>query len=149
MSDLLKEILHQKHLLIEESLEAFSPSKIKEYLDSYDDILNKGKEEYLSDIITNAYKDEERKLRTRLEKYKENHLLFMNDFSIPFSNNRAESDIRPAKRKLNIGIFRSVDGAEYFLQIRSFISTFLKNGLNIFAGIKDLFSGKKITLLEG
>ena len=73
----------------------------------------------------------------------------MNDFSIPFSNNRAEADIRPAKRKLNVGIFRSVGGAEYFLQIRSFISTFLKNGLNIFEGIKDVFAGKKITLLEG
>jgi len=149
MSDLLKEILHQKHLLIEKGKKAFLSSKIKEYSDRYDDILKKGKEEYLSDVLTNAYKDEERRLRTRLEKYKKNHLLFMNDFNIPFSNNRAEADIRPAKRKLNVGIFRSVDGAEYFLQIRSFISTFLKNELNIFTGIKDIFAGKKISLLEG
>ena len=62
------------------------------------------------------------------------------------SNNRAEADIRPAKRKLNIGIFRSEVGAKYYLQIRSFISTFLKNNRNVFQGIKDAFNGNAITL---
>jgi len=57
--------------------------------------------------------------------------------------------IRPVKRKLNVGIFRSETEAEYYLQIRSFISTFLKNGLNIFKGIQDVFSGKKISLQKG
>lgn len=35
----------------------------------------------------------------------------MYDFNIPFSNNRAEAYIRPAKRKQNIGIFRSIKDA--------------------------------------
>ena len=70
----------------------------------------------------------------------------MYDFKIPFSNNRAEADIRPVKRKLNIGIFRSEGGAKYYLQIRSFISTFLKNNKNIFKGIKDAFDDNVITL---
>ncbi|HZK71824.1 MAG TPA: hypothetical protein VFD03_09990 [Clostridia bacterium] len=74
------------------------------------------------------------------------HLLFMYDFKIPFSNNRVEADIRPAKRKLNIGIFRSEVGAKYYLQIRSFISTFLKNNRNVFQGIKDAFDDNVITL---
>lgn len=146
MSDLLKEILHEKHLLQEKGSQAFSSTKITEYSDRYDEILKQATKEYLSDVNTNAYKEEEKKLRVRLEKYKKNHLLFMNDFSIPFSNNQAESDIRPAKRKLNVGIFRSKTGAEYFLQIRSFISTFLKNSLNIYSGIKNIFAGEKIRL---
>lgn len=70
----------------------------------------------------------------------------MHDFNIPFSNNRAETDIRPVKRKLNVGIFRSKDGAKYYLKIRSFISTFLKNNRNVFQAIRDAFDGKLITL---
>ena len=104
--------------------------------------------QYQSDYDTNAYKDEERRLIIRLAEYKDNHLLFMYDCKIPFTNNRAEADIRPAKRKLNVGIFCSEVGARYYLQIRSFISTFLKNDRNVFQGIKDAFSDNVITLKQ-
>lgn len=118
------------------------------YVKSYDEILQQATKQYQSDYDTNAYKDEERRLITRLKEYKDNHLLFMYDFKIPFSNNRAEADIRPAKRKQNIGIFRSSNGAKYYLQIRSFVSTFLKNNRNVFQGICDAFDDKAITLKE-
>jgi len=116
------------------------------YVKNYDEILEQANKEYQSDYATNAYKAEERRLITRLGEYKDNHLLFMYDFKIPFSNNRAETDIRPAKRKLNIGIFRSEVGAKYFLKIRSFISTFSKNNRNVFQGMKDAFDDNVITL---
>ena len=45
-----------------------------------------------------------------------------------------------------MGIFRGEVGAKYYLQIRSFISTFLKNDRNVFEGIKDAFEDKVITL---
>ena len=72
--------------------------------------------------------------------------LAMYDFKIPFSNNRAEVDIRPAKLKLNIGIFRIEVGAKYYLQIRSFIFTFSENNRNVFQEIKNAFDDKVITL---
>ncbi len=146
MSKLLKEILHQKNLLQAEGIDCFDASIMCKYVKKYDEILEQANKQFQSNYDTNAYKDEERRLITRLADYKDNHLLFMYDFNIPFSNNRAEADIRPGKRKLNIGIFRSKVGAEYYLQIRSFISTFLKNNRNIFKGIKDAFEDKEITL---
>ncbi|HCU01327.1 TPA: hypothetical protein DIC62_00795 [Candidatus Nomurabacteria bacterium] len=146
MSKLLKEILHQKNSLKSQGIDSFNIDSLAMYVKSYDEILKQGSKQYQSDYDTNAYKDEERRLITRLEEYKNNHLLFMYDFKIPFSNNRAEADIRPAKRKLNIGIFRSDAGAKYYLQIRSFISTFLKNNRNVFQGIKDAFNNNSITL---
>jgi hypothetical protein len=146
MSELFKQILHQKNLLKEEGIECFDENTMCNYIKKYDEILEQANKQFQSDYATNAYKDEERRLITRLADYKDNHLLFMYDFNIPFSNNRAEADIRPGKRKLNIGIFRSKVGAEYYLQIRSFISTFLKNKRNIFQGIKDTFEDKEITL---
>ena len=146
MAKLFKEILHQKNLLIEDGVNYFDIDSLALYVKKYDEILKQANKQYQSDCATNAYKDEERRLITRLKEYKSNHLLFMYDFKIPFSNNRAESDIRPAKRKLNIGIFRSKVGAKYYLQIRNFISTFLKNNRNVFQGIKYAFDDKVITL---
>ena len=146
LSKLLKEILHQKNLLKAEGFDFFDIDSLAIYVKTYDEILKQANKEYQYDYATNAYKDEERRLITRLTEYKNNHLLFMYDFKIPFSNNRAEADIRPAKRKLNIGIFRSEVGARYYLQIRSFISTFSKNNRNIFKGIKDAFDDNAITL---
>ena len=146
MATFLKGILHQKKLLQLEGADAFSIGSLAIHVKNYDEILREANKQYQSDYVDNAYKDEERRLITRLEEYKNNHLLFMYAFKIPFSNNRAEADIRPAKRKLNIGIFRSEGGAKYYLQIRSFISTFLKNDRNIFQGIKDAFSDNVITL---
>ena len=137
MSDCLKEILYQKHLLFNENIFVFDKKTLQTYSRKYDDILKTASREYQSDYEANAYKDDERKLITRLGEYKENHLLFMHDFKIPFTNNRAEADIRPAKRKLNVGIFRSQNGARCYLRIRSFISTFLKNNLDIFERIKN------------
>ena len=146
LSKLLKEILHQKNLLKADGVDFLDISSLAMYVKSYDEILEQANKQYQSDYAANAYKDEERRLITRLTEYKNNHLLFMYDFKIPFSNNRAEADIRPAKRKLNIGIFRSEVGAKYYLQIRSFISTFLKNNKNVFHGIKDAFDDNVITL---
>ena len=146
LSKLLKDILHQKHLLLADGVASFDTSSLATYVKNYDEILEQANKEYQSDYATNAYKDEERRLITRLGEYKNNHLLFMYDFKIPFSNNRAEADIRPAKRKSNIGIFRSEGGAKYYLKIRSFISTFLKNKKNIFQGMKDAFDDNVVTL---
>ena len=148
MAELLKEILHQKNILKLNGFDSFNLDLMAVYVKRYDEILQQANKQYQSDYDNNAYKDEERRLIIRLAEYKDNHLLFMYDFKIPFSNNRAEADIRPAKRKQNIGIFRSNDGAKYYLQIRSFISTFLKNNRNVFQGICDAFGDKVITLKE-
>jgi len=146
MAKFLKEILHQKNLLKADGVGFFDIDSLDTYVKNYDEILKQANKQFQSGYDTNAYKDEERRLITRLSEYKNNHLLFMYDFKIPFSNNRAEADIRPAKRKSNIGIFRSEVGAKYYLQIRSFISTFLKNNRNVFQGIKDAFDDNVITL---
>lgn len=42
-------------------------------------------------------KKEEKTLLNRLEKYKENHLLFLHDFQIHYSNSMSEKDLRICK----------------------------------------------------
>lgn len=44
-------------------------------------------------------KNEEKALLKRMEKYRENHLLFLHDFTVPFDNNMSERDLRKAKNR--------------------------------------------------
>ncbi|MFG2632011.1 transposase [Streptomyces sp. NPDC048473] len=55
---------------------------------------------------------------------------FLHDPTVPFTNNRAEQDIRMAKIQMKIsGARRTLDGANRRLLVRSCLST-RKHGLN-------------------
>lgn len=84
-------------------------------------------------------------LLLRLKKYREETLLFMHDFDVPFENNRAERDIRMMKVQQKIsGTFRSAEGARTFCRIRGYISTVRKNSLSVIDAIQSAFEGDPI-----
>ena len=95
--------------------------------------------------ISEKYKPEAENLGKRLLEYKDQHLLFLSDFRVPFDNNQAERDIRPVKTKLKVsGGFRSQGGAAAYARTRSFISTLRKRGKNIFQGLRSVFNGDPV-----
>jgi transposase len=68
----------------------------------------------------------------RLHKFKGDVLRFLYDFSVPFTNNQAEQDLRMMKVKMKIsGGFRTSAAAQVFARLRSVISTARKQGWNI------------------
>lgn len=74
--------------------------------------------------------------------HEESVLLFLNDFSVPFTNNQGERDIRMSKVKLKVsGCFRSDQGARDFCRIRGYISTAKKQGWGLLDAIKSVFLG--------
>lgn len=71
-------------------------------------------------------------LLVRLRDYRDDVLRFLTDFTVPFTNNQAERDLRMMKLRMKIsGTFRTLEGAEVFADIRSVISTVRKHGHNI------------------
>ena len=71
-------------------------------------------------------------LPVRLRDYRDDVLRFLTDFTVPFTNNQAERDLRMMKLRMKIsGTFRTLEGAQVFADIRSVISTVRKHGDNI------------------
>jgi transposase len=86
-----------------------------------------------------------RKLVNRLVAKRDQILLFMRDFRVPFDNNQAERDLRMLKVKQKVsGCFRTEKGAVEFCQMRSYISTMKKQGHGIMEAIKSVFAGEAI-----
>jgi len=82
-------------------------------------------------------------LLLRLRDYRCDVLRFLHDPAIPFTNNQAEQDLRMMKLKQKIsGGFRTANGAEVFIRIRTFLSTARKQGWNIFNVLANSINGE-------
>jgi len=87
----------------------------------------------------------ERNLLLRLRDKREEVLRFAHDLSVPFDNNLAERDLRMIKVQQKVsGCFRSIQGAEIFCAVRSYLSTARKQGLNLMDSIKAAFAGSPV-----
>ena len=81
-----------------------------------------------------------RNLLIRLINHKDAVLAFSVYPEVPFTNNQAERDIRPAKLKQKIsGCFRTFHGAEIYARIEGYVSTLRKNQFNIFKELTNIF----------
>lgn len=87
-----------------------------------------------------------------LKKHGESVLLFFKDFSVPFTNNQGERDIRMTKVKLKVsGCFRAWEGARQFCRIRGYLSTARKQGWGLLDAMRSVFLGAPLQpqLLSG
>ena len=79
-------------------------------------------------LAENAHKrikrSDAQNLLLRLDAREQEALRFAHDFRVSFTNNLAEQDIRMVKLQIKIsGCWRTKQGAERFLAVRSYIST--------------------------
>lgn len=90
-----------------------------------------------------------RNLVERLIREQDAVLAFAFNKEVPFTNNLAERDIRPAKVKQKISnCFRTFKGAEIYARIESFISTARKHDRNVFSELCNTFEGHNFLTRE-
>lgn len=78
----------------------------------------------------------------RLREYKTSVLRFARDASVPFTNNRAERDLRMSNVKQKVsGCFRLEKYAHAYCRISSYLQTMANKGLNPLTAIRRAFSG--------
>ena len=71
----------------------------------------------------------------------DNHLLFLTDRSIPYTNNFAERLLRQVKRKARqIGCFRSFEGIVNYCAVESVIETAKLHGSGIYSTFREVFA---------
>jgi len=81
----------------------------------------------------------------RLGAKRDEILLFMRDFKVPFDNNQAERDLRMLKVKQKIsGCFRTEKGAAEFCRVRSYVSTMKKQQRGVREAMTSVFAGQSI-----
>lgn len=92
-------------------------------------------------------KKEENALLNHLEKYMENHLLFLHDFAVPFDDNMSERDLRKVKnREKMAGGFRKELGQEMYCNILTIVETLKRRKMQILENIRLFFTGTPAVL---
>jgi len=91
-----------------------------------------------------------RNLLRRLRQHEEAVLAFALVEGVPFTNNLAERDLRPAKIKQKVsGSFRTFQGAKVYARLQALISTCRKQDRNIFDTLRNLFALQPVSLIAG
>lgn len=146
MSVLLKEINKATH----EAGGRLEITVSEHYRKRYRDLLQEAEKECPAPDETNRKgrrgkvpRSKSRNLLERLRDFEGDVLRFMDDKTVPFSNNQAENDLRMTKVQQKIsGCFRSMDGAKIFCRIRGYLSTCRKHGVTATEALRLLFEGK-------
>ena len=88
-------------------------------------------------------------LLNRLRKYRRNYFHWIEDFSIPTTNSLSERSLRGVKSKMKVsGQFESVEYAQYYATLRSYVETCRRNGWNEMNALKRLTDGNPVTVKD-
>ena len=88
-------------------------------------------------------KSDAHNLWERLKEHESAVLLFAKDPNVPFTNNRAERDLRMSKVKQKVsGCFRKAEYAQAYCRISSYLQTMATQGYNPLVAIQMALSGE-------
>ena len=135
---LVKEIVHFRNEI--QISQKSDPEAVPRFEERYLEILETARNEYENIPPSDYYKDGYN-LFLRMEKYMQNHLLFLYDPRVPATNNEAERLLRNYKRKQAQAVtFRSFESIDYLCQCMSMLVLMrLEESANIFDRVSRIF----------
>lgn len=127
---------------------SFSEAYIGSFHEKVDEYLSEGWNENKKDENRYGAK-EERSLLRRIKKYRTNYFRWLEDFSLPTTNNLSERSLRSIKSHMKIsGQFESVEAADNHALIKTYIETCRRNGINEIVALQRLCEGNPYTVQE-
>ncbi len=95
------------------------------------------------------HKGFEETLLKRIEEYRRNYFLWVEDFTLPTTNNLSERGLRGIKSHMKIsGQFESEKAAQNFARIKTYIETCRRNNINEIHALQRLCEGTPYTVEE-
>lgn len=139
---------HKRNWLIKKGKEEFTQEEINKFEDKFEKIMIRAHKEN-EEEQQKYYVDKEATLILRILDYKNEYLLWIYDFDVPFTNNLSERGLRGAKSKMKAaGQFWNVESASWYATIKTYIETCNRNNVNIYNALLKLSMGEPYTLKQ-
>jgi len=121
-----------------------NPAILREYEIQYDALIQDGAAHLAGMKEKTLGFDALRKMVNRLRDFKDTYMLFMRDYTAPFTNNQSERDLRHCKVKQKVsGCYRAWQGLLDYCKIRSLTDTARKRGVNVLHAIRSCLSSTR------
>lgn len=148
LKTLIGRTIRERKQAIEKGKEAFSEAYVKRVYRGIDKCLAAGWKENEEDP-GNYGADFERTLLRRIERFRTNYFMWVEDFSLPTTNNLSERGLRGVKSHMKIsGQFESEKAADHYALIRTYIETCRRNSINEIEALQRLCEGRPYTVQE-
>lgn len=129
----------------------FDEDYVLKFNQRLDEIQALGEQQYAADAerLKNYGAPFERALLNRIAKHRRNYFAWLEDFSIPTTNNVSERSLRRSKTKMKVsGQFESEKAAQNYAVIQSYVETCRRNGINEIDALRRLCEGNPYTVDE-
>lgn len=148
LAKLLTDTNRQREELIINGVSEFDPVVLSRFFGEFNSIMI---DAYRENEEANSmyYVKDEKTLILRILDFKNEYLAWVVNFDIPFTNNLSERSLRGAKSKMKIsGQFQNVKTASFYANIKSYLETCYRNGINEFYAMLRLCRGDPFKLEE-
>ena len=148
LKELLKKMDHKRKWLIKKGKKEFDQEELDKFNEKFNSIMLEAYDEN-SEEKQKYYVDKELTLIRRILDYKNEYLLWLYDFDVPFTNNLSERSLRGAKSKMKVsGQFLNEESAKNYATIKTYIETCERNGVNTYNALLMLNLGKPYSLKD-
>lgn len=145
---LIASTIHKRNQYLKKGLDAFTDEDTNRFEEKLEQMVVQGYRESEADQGRYFFNDERKALR-KIEEYRANYFAWVYDFTLPTTNNLAESSLRMTKTKQKVsGQFWKKETAEEFAAVRTYTETCRRNGVDEFRALRRLMEGNPYTLEE-